>query len=86
MLLFLGLFSRLIAFPLTVNMIVAYLTADRAKVLHIFSEPEKFLAADPFFFLLVSVVVLAFGPGYFALDSLVLNWLDRGRPETPAIS
>ena len=83
-LLFLGLVSRLIALPLTVNMIVAYLTADRAKVLHIFSEPEKFLAADPFFFLLVSALVLAFGPGFFALDTLIVKGLDRWRRETPA--
>ncbi|MEO6324508.1 MAG: DoxX family protein [Thermoanaerobaculia bacterium] len=77
MLLLLGLFSRLIALPLTINMIVAYLTADRVRVLHIFSEPEKFLAADPFFFLLVSALVLAFGPGLFALDTLIVKWLDR---------
>ena len=77
MLLLLGLFSRLIAIPLTIDMCVAYLTADRDKVIHIFSDPDKFLSADPFFFLLVSLLVLAFGPGAIALDTLLRRWLRR---------
>ena len=52
-------------------MIVAYVTADREAVLHIFSKPDDFTAATPFLFLLVSVIVLAFGPGVFSLDALI---------------
>ena len=72
-----GLASRLTAIPLIVTMIVAYLTADIEVVKNIFSEPDKFLAADPFLFLLASVLVLAFGPGAFSLDWLIGRKLAR---------
>lgn len=71
-----GLFSRPIAFLLAGNMAVAYLTAERSKVLHIFSEPEKFIAADPFLFLVVSALVLAFGPGKISLDALLRRFVN----------
>jgi putative oxidoreductase len=72
--LILGLASRLIAVPLTINMIVAYLTADREAWTAFFSEPGKFFAADPFPFLMVSLLILIFGPGKLALDTLVAAW------------
>jgi len=70
-LLFIGLASRLIAIPLSINMIVAYLTADREAVVNIFKDPDAFMAAAPFAFLLVSLIVLAFGPGAFSIDYLI---------------
>ncbi|HBF13679.1 MAG TPA: DoxX family protein [Deltaproteobacteria bacterium] len=70
-LLLVGLAARIIALPLTVNMIVAYLTADREAVLQIFSNQEPFFAAAPFLFLYASLLVLAFGPGCFSLDALL---------------
>src|ERR1700759_3441465 len=41
-LLILGLGSRLIALPLAIDMIVAYITADREALSQIFSDPDKF--------------------------------------------
>src|SRR5215472_17954539 len=70
-LLFLGLGSRLIALPLSVNMIVAYITADREALLSFFSDPTKFYAADPFTFLFASLLILVFGPGKISLDALI---------------
>lgn len=70
-LLLFGLASRIIALPLTFNMLVAYMTADRDAFLSIFSDPGKFYAADPFTFLFASVLVLVFGPGIFSLDHLI---------------
>ncbi len=67
MLLILGLGSRLIALPLAVDMIVAYITADREALLSIFSNPDKFTAAAPYTFLAASLIVLIFGPGRFSL-------------------
>ena len=67
----LGLLSQTTALVLTVNMIVAYVTADREALLSIFSDPEKFYAAAPYTFLVASVIILLFGPGKFALDALV---------------
>ena len=69
-LLLLGLFSRPIALLLTGNMLVAYLTADRPALFGVFGDLDAFLRADPFWFLFVSVLVLAFGPGAVSLDRL----------------
>jgi len=69
-LLILGLGSRLIALPLVVNMLVAYITADREALFSIFSSPDKFMGAAPFTFLMASLIVLIFGPGLFSLDAL----------------
>jgi putative oxidoreductase len=78
-LLILGLASRLIAVPLTINMIVAYVTADRDNLAAIFTDhAEDFYKALPFSFLLVSVIILVFGPGLFSLDTLVKRyWTKR---------
>src|SRR5271170_7913551 len=71
LLLVLGLGSRLIALPLVVDMVVAYITADREALFSIISDPDKFTAAAPFTFLVASLVVLIFGAGWFSLDALV---------------
>ena len=70
-LLALGLLSRLIALMLTVNLIVAYITADREALFSIFSDPDKFYAAAPYTFLVASLIVLIFGAGIFSLDTLL---------------
>ena len=69
-LLALGLFARPASVPLIFCMGVAYATADRDALFAIRSDPDKFVTAAPFLFLLASVVVLAFGPGKLALDAL----------------
>jgi len=66
-----GLLSRLTALAMTINLIVAYITADREALFSIFSDPDKFYAAAPYTFLVASVIILLFGPGLFALDTLV---------------
>jgi putative oxidoreductase len=66
-----GLLSRLTALVLTINMIMAYVTADREALLSIFSDPDKFSAAAPYVFLIASLLILIFGPGRIALDSLI---------------
>ncbi len=71
LLLLLGLFARPVTVPLIVTMLVAYGTADLDVVKNIFSEPDKFLAADPFLFLFASVLVFVFGPGALSLDHLI---------------
>jgi putative oxidoreductase len=73
-LLALGLFSRLISLMLTVNLITAYITADREALFSIFSDPDKFMAAAPFTFLFASLLVLIFGPGKIAVDTLFGRW------------
>jgi putative oxidoreductase len=79
LLLIAGLCSRLISLPLTILLTVAYLTADLDKVKVLFSDTDKFLGADEFLFLLVVVLVFAFGPGKFSID-----WLIKRRVTPPS--
>ncbi|HEY4357787.1 MAG TPA: DoxX family protein [Acidobacteriaceae bacterium] len=72
-LLMLGLFSRPIAFLLACNMFVAYWTADHEALKSVFSDPGKFYAADPYTFLFASLMVLIFGAGLFAIDTLIAS-------------
>ena len=72
-LLILGLASRLTALVLTVDMLTAFVMADREALLAVLSDPGKFYAAAPYTFLFASVLVLFFGPGLFALDT----WIAR---------
>jgi putative oxidoreductase len=67
----LGLGSRLVPLVLFVNMTMAYWTADREAFGNILSDPGKFYAADPYTFWFAALVVLIFGPGYLALDTLI---------------
>jgi putative oxidoreductase len=77
-----GLGARLVAALLAFDMIVAYLTADFDNVKHIFDAPDKFLAADPFLFMLASLIVFAFGPGAFSIDWLISR-KKRRKPSAP---
>ena len=70
-LLFAGFGSRLISLPLTINMLVAYITADREALLAFFSDPAKFYGADPFTYFFASILILVFGPGKISLDWLI---------------
>jgi len=69
-LLILGLASRVITVPLMFVMAIAYVTADQEAVRAIFSDPDKFVTATPFLFLLTVVIVFVFGPGRLSLDAL----------------
>jgi putative oxidoreductase len=70
-LLAIGLFARPVAVPLIFVMLVAYGTADREALMAITSDPDKFVTAAPFLFLLAWLIVLAFGPGKFSVDALL---------------
>jgi putative oxidoreductase len=65
----LGLASRVTGLVLTVNMIMAYVIGDREALLSFFSDPDKFMAAAPFIFLMVSLIVLIFGAGKISADA-----------------
>jgi putative oxidoreductase len=75
-----GLLTHLTALALTINMIVAYITADREALFSVFSDPDKFYAAAPYTFLIASLIILIFGPGKIALDTLL-----RHRMGDPAV-
>src|SRR6266446_10029249 len=58
LLLIAGLASRPLALLIVISMSVAYLAADFEAVSNIFSDPDKFVKADPFPFLLTALIVL----------------------------
>jgi putative oxidoreductase len=66
-----GLLSRLTGLALTIDMFMAYITADRAALTSIISDPGKFYNADPYTFLFAALLVLIFGPGKLSLDTLL---------------
>ena len=73
-----GLLSRLTALVLTVNMIMAYVIADREALRSFFSDPDKFSAAAPYVFLIASLIILIFGPGKVSLDTLLDKVVGKG--------
>jgi len=77
-----GLGSRLIALPLAIDMIIAYIAADREALFSIFSDPDKFTGAAPYTFLVASLIVLIFGPGKASVDAFVASRLGRSKVGT----
>ena len=82
-LLVLGLASRPIGLMLTVNMLVAYIAADWEAFVSFISDPDKFIAATPFPFLLASLIVLVFGAGKLSVDHWIAS-RHATRMEIPA--
>jgi putative oxidoreductase len=70
-LLALGLLSRFGALALTIDMTVAYITADREALLSFFSDPGKFYTADPYTFLFAALLILILGPGKLSVDAFL---------------
>lgn len=84
-LLILGLASRLIAVPLAIDMLVAYIVADRQALASFISDPGKFYSADPYTFLFASLIVFIFGPGRFSVDNILMRRMRaRTSPELAA--
>jgi putative oxidoreductase len=65
LLLIVGLLTRVAAIPLASTMVVAYLTAHREEA---FVGLSEFVDESPYAYLLVALVLIAFGPGRLALD------------------
>jgi putative oxidoreductase len=82
-LLILGLASRLISIPLVIDMVVAYVIADREALKSIFSEPDKFYAAAPYTFLFASLLILIFGPGAFSIDYGIARYVKKRQAVEP---
>jgi len=73
LLLAVGLFSRFVGLVLSFDMLMAYITADREALFSIISDPDKFTAAAPYTILFAALIILIFGPGLIALDTLFLH-------------
>ncbi|HXR38328.1 MAG TPA: DoxX family protein [Terracidiphilus sp.] len=71
-----GIASRLTSLVLFVNMTMAYLSVpdDRTNFFHILSKPDDFYGASPYTYWFAALVILIFGPGLFAVDSIIGRW------------
>lgn len=82
LLLIVGLATRPLSLLIGLSMIVAYITADFDAVSSILGDPDKFVKADPFPFLLTALIIYVFGPGEFSLDRLLKRkWNDFSKRE-----
>jgi putative oxidoreductase len=72
-LMMIGLLSRPVCFMLAIDMIVAYCTADRDAIMGLWNSQDvaTFMGATPFWFLVVSLLVTAVGPGGFSIDGII---------------
>ena len=68
-----GLLSRFVGLVITIDMLMAYIIADREALFSFFSDPGKFYVADPYTFLFAALLILIFGPGLIALDTFLLR-------------
>ena len=77
----LGIASRLTALVLFVNMTMAYLSVpeDRTNFFHIFTKPEDFYSASPYTYWFAALLILVFGPGLIAVDTLIARRLTSNR-------
>jgi putative oxidoreductase len=76
-----GIASRLVSLVLFVNMTMAYLSVpdDRTNFFHIFSNPSDFYGATPYTYWFAALLILIFGPGWLALDTILLRRLAPGQ-------
>jgi putative oxidoreductase len=73
-LIMLGLAARFISVPLVFNFLVAYLTASRDELTHVFKQDPSHIVDDSAFpFLITSLLMIAFGAGRLSLDYLILR-------------
>jgi putative oxidoreductase len=66
--LLIGFATRLAALPLCITMGVALLTTKKEALFSLWEDSKELITQIPFIYLLVLLILLLFGPGYFSLD------------------
>jgi putative oxidoreductase len=56
---------------------------DRVNFFHILSKPDDFYGATPYTYWFAALLILIFGPGWIALDTLIARWLGRASKPGP---
>jgi putative oxidoreductase len=74
-----GIGTRVISLALFVNMTVAFWTAEKDAFVGVLSNPDKFQGADAYNYWFSALIILAFGPGVFAVDWIIGRWLGAKR-------
>jgi putative oxidoreductase len=79
----LGLATRLVSVPLIFNFIIAYATASKSKVHELLHGPDRISGLDDvigdsaFPFLMLMILLLAFGPGKASIDYVLQKTIFR---------
>ncbi len=60
-------------------MLMAFVFGDHDALFSFISDPDKFVAAAPFAFLVVSLIVLIFGAGKISLDAAIALFFGTAR-------
>lgn len=81
-----GLFTRLTALVLFINMTVAFLTAEKDAFLAVIFDPDKFQAASAYNDWFAALLILILGPGLFALDTLLRRRFDPDRERAHSLA
>ena len=73
-----GLGTRVVSLILFLEMTAAYLIVpdDRVNFSHILSAPSDFYSATPYTYWFAALLILIFGPGRIAMDSLLRRGVD----------
>jgi putative oxidoreductase len=77
--LFFGFLSRIASIPLAFAMLTAFFTAHFDAVKTMFEDPQKLINQKPFNYLLAALVVFAFGPGKYSLDTFFQRFFSKSR-------
>jgi putative oxidoreductase len=65
-----GIGTRMVALVLFVNMTVAFWTAEKEAFLGVLSNPDKFQGADAYNYWFAALLILVFGSGWLAIDTI----------------
>jgi putative oxidoreductase len=68
-----GVLTRLTALVLFINMTVAFLAAEKEAFFSVVSDPDKFQGASAYNDWFAALLILILGPGWLALDTLLLR-------------
>ena len=81
-LLVVGLASRFISIPLLITLLVALGTAHIQifSGLHFLTDPAELAASAPFPFLMMTLLMICYGPGRISLDGWLKRWAE-GQPK-----
>ncbi|WP_348261292.1 DoxX family protein [Telmatobacter sp. DSM 110680] len=81
-----GLFTRITALVLFINMTVAFLAAEKGAFFAVITDPDKFQGASAYNDWFAALLILILGPGLFAIDTLLRRRFlpDRERAHSPA--
>ncbi len=77
-----GLFTRLTALVLFINMTVAFLAAEKDAFFSVVTDPDKFQGASAYNDWFAALLILILGSGLLAVDTLLKRWI--GKRSEPA--